>query len=37
MGNNELDQLRQRVEEINLQLFQLINERATCCTRNWYV
>ena len=29
MGNNELDQLRQRVEEINLQLLQLINERAT--------
>ena len=29
MGNNELDQLRQRVEEINLQLLELINERAT--------
>ena len=28
MGNNELDQLRQRVEEINLQLLSLINERA---------
>ena len=37
MGNNELDQLRQRVEEINLQLLELINERATCSTRNWYV
>ena len=29
VGNNELDQLRQRVEEINLQLLELINERAT--------
>ncbi len=28
MANNELDQLRQRVEEINLQLLSLINERA---------
>lgn len=28
MGNAELDQLRQRVEEINLQLLDLINERA---------
>lgn len=28
VGNNELDQLRQRVEEINLQLLELINERA---------
>ena len=30
MANNELDQLRQRVEELNLQLLSLINERA--CT-----
>ena len=29
MGNNELDQLRQKVEEINLQLLSLINERAS--------
>jgi 3-deoxy-7-phosphoheptulonate synthase / chorismate mutase len=29
VGNNELDQLRQRVEEINLQLLELINERAS--------
>ena len=29
MGNTELDQLRQRVEEINLQLLSLINERAS--------
>ena len=28
MANNELDQLRQRVEELNLQLLSLINERA---------
>ncbi|MCQ6274416.1 bifunctional 3-deoxy-7-phosphoheptulonate synthase/chorismate mutase [Bacillus sp. V3B] len=28
MGNNELDQLRQRVEELNLELLTLINERA---------
>lgn len=28
MGNNELNQLRERVEEINLQLLELINERA---------
>lgn len=28
MGNNELEQLRQRVEEMNLQLLDLINERA---------
>lgn len=28
MGNNELDQLRQKVEDINLQLLELINERA---------
>ncbi|WP_071460408.1 bifunctional 3-deoxy-7-phosphoheptulonate synthase/chorismate mutase [Bacillus massilinigeriensis] len=28
MGNNELDQLRQRVDELNLQLLSLINERA---------
>nr|WP_295970995.1 bifunctional 3-deoxy-7-phosphoheptulonate synthase/chorismate mutase [uncultured Bacillus sp.] len=28
MGNTELDQLRQKVEEINLQLLALINERA---------
>lgn len=28
MGNNELDQLRQRVEELNLELLSLINERA---------
>src|SRR3954465_4740828 len=28
MGNNELDQLRQRVEDLNLQLLSLINERA---------
>ncbi len=28
MANNELDQLRQRVEEINLNLLSLINERA---------
>ena len=29
MGNTELDQLRQKVEEINLQLLSLINERAS--------
>src|SRR6184192_1064021 len=28
MGNNELDQLRTRVDEINLELLKLINERA---------
>ena len=28
MANNELDQLRQRVEDLNLQLLSLINERA---------
>jgi 3-deoxy-7-phosphoheptulonate synthase/chorismate mutase len=28
MGNTELDQLRQKVEELNLQLLSLINERA---------
>ncbi|CAM3762571.1 bifunctional 3-deoxy-7-phosphoheptulonate synthase/chorismate mutase [Mesobacillus zeae] len=28
MGNNELDQLRKRVDELNLQLLSLINERA---------
>ena len=28
MGNNELEQLRQNVEELNLQLLTLINERA---------
>ena len=28
MANSELDQLRQRVEELNLQLLSLINERA---------
>lgn len=28
MGNNELEQLRQKVEDINLQLLSLINERA---------
>ena len=28
MANNELDQLRQRVEELNLELLSLINERA---------
>lgn len=28
MANDELDQLRQRVEELNLQLLSLINERA---------
>jgi 3-deoxy-7-phosphoheptulonate synthase / chorismate mutase len=28
MGNHELNQLRERVEEINLQLLELINERA---------
>lgn len=28
MGNNELDQLRTRVDELNLELLRLINERA---------
>jgi 3-deoxy-7-phosphoheptulonate synthase/chorismate mutase len=28
MGNNELDQLRDRVDELNLELLRLINERA---------
>ncbi|HEY4549206.1 MAG TPA: bifunctional 3-deoxy-7-phosphoheptulonate synthase/chorismate mutase [Bacillus sp. (in: firmicutes)] len=28
MGNHELNQLRERLEEINLQLLELINERA---------
>jgi 3-deoxy-7-phosphoheptulonate synthase/chorismate mutase len=28
MGNNELDQLRARVEEVNLEILKLINERA---------
>src|SRR3954451_6430159 len=28
MGNHELNKLRERVEEINLQLLELINERA---------
>jgi 3-deoxy-7-phosphoheptulonate synthase/chorismate mutase len=28
MGNNELDQLRNRVDEVNLELLKLINERA---------
>ncbi|MED4203043.1 bifunctional 3-deoxy-7-phosphoheptulonate synthase/chorismate mutase [Neobacillus mesonae] len=28
MGNNELDQLRERVDEVNLELLRLINERA---------
>ena len=28
MSNQELDQLRQQVEDINLQLLALINERA---------
>ncbi|MCQ6278395.1 bifunctional 3-deoxy-7-phosphoheptulonate synthase/chorismate mutase [Bacillus sp. EB600] len=28
MGNNELDQLRTRVDEVNLEILKLINERA---------
>lgn len=28
MSNKELDQLRQRVDELNLELLSLINERA---------
>ena len=28
MGKNELDQLRTRVDELNLELLRLINERA---------
>lgn len=28
MGNNELDQLRARIDEVNLELLRLINERA---------
>lgn len=28
MGNNELEQLRARIDEVNLELLRLINERA---------